>query len=158
MAKAVEFILGLAQMETKGFRFSGQKPPEAVRNNNDTVGLVGLHWDMEHDAVFLEPKPLYFGKTSQGRRPPTCCMAAVLLGWLMAVLKDQVQKRIFVTNSSISLSWISRDERLLEPGVRNVVIEIRRFCDLHDWFHVAGVDIIANLGTRFATVDKIWPG
>merc|ERR1712015_271663 len=34
------------------------------------VGLVGLRWATERDVIFLEPKPLYFGKMRRSRRPP----------------------------------------------------------------------------------------
>ena len=65
-----------------------------------------------------------------------CRMAAVLSGRLLRVLGDQVKTRYFVTDSTISLSWISSDERPLETAVRNAVIEIRRFSTPYDWFHV----------------------
>ena len=50
-------MLGLGQMVTKGFSFSGEKPTEAVRNEDDTMGLVGLRWATEHDVISFEPKP-----------------------------------------------------------------------------------------------------
>ena len=62
---------------------------------------------------------------------------------------------IFVTDSTISLYWINQDERPLKVGVRNAVIEIRRFTNLNQWFHVESANNIADLGTRRASVEEI---
>ena len=62
---------------------------------------------------------------------------------------------IYVTDSTISLYWINQDERPLKVGVRNAVIEIRRFTDVNQWFHIDSHDNIADLGTRRTDVTEI---
>ena len=71
---------------------------------------------------------------------------------------DQVQSTIYLSDSSITLYWLSQDERPLGVMVRNCVIEIRRFTSPDQWFHVPTDLNIADLGTRFATVQDIEAG
>ena len=61
----------------------------------------------------------------------------------------------YVTDSTISLYWINQDERPLKVGVRNAVIEIRRFSSPSQWYHVDTTQNIADLGTRGAKVQDI---
>ena len=71
---------------------------------------------------------------------------------------DQVQSTIYLSDSSITLYWLSQDERPLGVMVRNCVIEVRRFTAPDQWFHVPTDLNIADLGTRFATVQDIEAG
>ena len=65
---------------------------------------------------------------------------------------------MYVTDSTIVLHWLSHDERPLDTAVRNSVIEIRRFTDVNQWYHIDGALNIADLGTRHALVSDIGPG
>ena len=87
-----------------------------------------------------------------------CWMVAVLSARLLSAFGEQVTSWFFVTNSLISLCWISSDERPLETMVHNTVIEICRFSSPHDWYHVETHKNIADLGTRYTTVDELQPG
>ena len=87
------------------------------------------------------------------------CRMAAVLGWTVTLnFGDQIRSRIFVTDSSISLHWISNDERPLETGTRNAVIEIRRFTEPSEWNHIESSENIADLATRYVTMDEIRQG
>ena len=62
---------------------------------------------------------------------------------------------IYITDSTICLHWINQDDRPLQTAVRNAVIEVRRFSEVHDWLHVEGANNIADLATRKATVEDL---
>ena len=70
-------------------------------------------------------------------------------------LETQYEGALYCSDSSIALYWIGEDQRALQTYVRNCVIEIRRFSDTNQWFHVASEDNIADLGTRTAEVNDI---
>ena len=75
-----------------------------------------------------------------------------------ASLGDQVQDTIYVTDSQIVLFWLSQDSRPLQTAVRNSVIEVRRLSDIKKWFHVESAGNVADIGTRFTSVDSIKTG
>ena len=62
--------------------------------------------------------------------------------------KDRVDQVVNVTDSTICLHWLQQDQRPLQTGVRNAVLEIRRLTSLDRWFHVASADNVADIGTR----------
>ena len=66
-------------------------------------------------------------------------------------------RSIYVTDSSIVLYWIKQDQRPLQTGVRNGVIEIHRLTDPDKWFHVDTELNIADLGTRESEVEEMGP-
>ena len=88
--------------------------------------------------------------------------AAVLAASLFHIVKrntlDQFKKVFFVSDSTITLYWISQDYRPLQITVRNSVIEIRRLSLPDQWFHISTDMNIADLGTRPASVEEISPG
>ena len=65
----LNFALSLAKMQVKSYVLSGEKPDESVSADGKSVGMLGYRWLPEEDALTLEPKPLYFGKTRRGKRP-----------------------------------------------------------------------------------------
>jgi len=73
-------------------------------------------------------------------------------------LGSKFRDSMYVTDSTIVLHWLSHDERPLDTAVRNSVIEIRRFTDVNQWYHIDGSLNIADLGTRHAHVNDIGPG
>ena len=84
--------------------------------------------------------------------------AAVFADVATKNLQGKVRRRIFVSDSSIVLSWLNSDTRPLALGVRSAVIEIRRFTQKSEWFHVDTENNIADLGTRMlATQQDIGP-
>ena len=62
--------------------------------------------------------------------------------------RDIHQSSIKLTDSKITLHWITNDSRPLKEWVRNRVIEILRFTKKEQWFHVKGTDMLADIGTR----------
>ena len=75
----------------------------------------------------------------------------------------RVKDMTFVTDSSICLYWLSLDQRPLQTGVRNAVLEIRRLTDVSSWRHVASEANVADIGTRSEsnvdmTPTSIWVG
>jgi len=61
---------------------------------------------------------------------------------------DRVEDIMYVTDSSIVLYWLSLDQRPLQTGVRNAVLEIRRLSEAASWFHIPTEHNVADLGTR----------
>lgn len=82
-------------------------------------------------------------------------MAASLGHVVKYNLGPQYEGAIYCSDSTIALYWIVQDQRALETYVRNCVIEVRRFTDPSQWYHVASEDNIADLGTRTAEVSEI---
>ena len=89
---------------------------------------------------------------------------AELKAAVMGAVSAQVIKRnlggrlgtvIYVTDSTVSLHWIHQDDRPLQVAVRNAVIEVRRFSERHEWYHIESHLNIADLGTRHAEVAEI---
>ena len=62
---------------------------------------------------------------------------------------------LYVTDSSIVLFWINQDQRPLQTGVRNGVVEIRRLTDPGRWYHVDTELNVADIGTRPCEVQDI---
>lgn len=73
-------------------------------------------------------------------------------------LQEQFQGAIYVTDSTVVLYWINQDQRPLQVGVRNSVIEIRRFSQPCQWFHIDTGSNLADLGTRNAEIEEIESG
>ena len=87
-----------------------------------------------------------------------CVMGVCLAEIVKRALKDDISSSIFVTDSAVALTWINTDQRPLQVGVRNAVIQIRRFSKVEDWFHVASDLNPADIGTRGKSVDEIKSG
>ena len=68
-AQSLDFVLGLASMEVKGYTFSHQPPPPEVSSDGETVGVVGLVWSPLQDKLSLDIKKLFFGKIKRGKIP-----------------------------------------------------------------------------------------
>ena len=62
---------------------------------------------------------------------------------------------LYVTDSTIVLYWIHQDQRPLQTGVRNGVVEIRRFSEPGRWFHIDTELNLADLGTRACEIEEI---
>lgn len=75
-----------------------------------------------------------------------------------AALKEKVENIWYVTDSAIALFWINTDDRPLQTGVRNMVIEIRRLSDATHWFHIDSDGNPADIATRYAQAKDIGPG
>ena len=76
-------------------------------------------------------------------------VVATTLSYCVKVsLGERLRDVIHVTDSTIVLYWLSQDQRPLQTGVRNAVIEIRRLSDPSSWYHVESENNVADIGTR----------
>ena len=58
------------------------------------------------------------------------------------------KRAIKLTDSMVTLHWISSQRNTLKTWVRTRVIEINRWCGASNWCYVATTDMVADLGTR----------
>ena len=83
-----------------------------------------------------------------------CTMGASLTSVVLKAVGDNISRVTYVTDSAVALTWLNTDQRPLQVGVRNNVIQIRRFCDTDTWFHIPSAANPADIGTRkFAAAD-----
>ena len=87
-----------------------------------------------------------------------CVVGSVLAHTVKSNLGEQFKSAIYVTDSTVALYWINQDQRPLQVAVRNSVIEIRRFTQPSQWFHIESENNIADLGTRPAETSEINEG
>ena len=82
---------------------------------------------------------------------------AELLAALINTYTGEIVRRSFkkwhqfstkLTDSQITLHWISNETKSLKQWVRSRVIEILRFTERASWYHVKGEDMLADVGTR----------
>ena len=81
------------------------------------------------------------------------CISHVVRSNLGAVLNTS----LYVTDSTIVLYWIQQDQRPLQTGVRNGVVEIHRFSNASRWFHIETELNVADIGTRWCEVSDLGP-
>ena len=87
-----------------------------------------------------------------------CTIGACLAAVVSKNFGGRVRRTIYVTDSAVALNWMSQDQRPLQVGVRNQVIQIRRFSNPEDWWHVVSADNPADLASRGAEVSEILQG
>ena len=87
-----------------------------------------------------------------------CTMGACLAEIVKKNCKGLVSDVMYVTDSTVALSWMKTDTRPLQVGVRNMVIQIRRFSSIDDWYHVPSAENPADIPTRGAEVKDILAG
>ena len=63
-------------------------------------------------------------------------------------LKKFIKSRVHLTDSQITLFWITNIKLKMKQYVRDRVIEIQRITNREKWFHVDGKNMTADLGTR----------
>ena len=87
-----------------------------------------------------------------------CAMGCVLAHLVKLNFENYVKKITYVTDSMVALYWIHCDTRPLQTGIRNLAIEVRRFCDVTSWRHVESAQNIADILTRPDGSPEIGPG
>ena len=75
-------------------------------------------------------------------------MGASLGHCITRCTEDRLDEVVHVTDSAICLYWLKQDQRPLQTGVRNAVLEIRRLTDLDSWYHIESAENVADIGTR----------
>jgi hypothetical protein len=73
-------------------------------------------------------------------------------------LGDRYGGATYSINSTICLHWITQDDCLLQNGVRNAVVQIRRFSDTKDWLHITYDKNVTDLGPKLTLVAEIGLG
>ena len=86
-----------------------------------------------------------------------CNMGCVLATLVKRDFGDCIKKVIFATDSVIALYWMNCDSRPLQTSVRNMVIDIRRLCNVDDWHHIESGLNPADIGTRTADANTVAP-
>ena len=82
-------------------------------------------------------------------------LAATLCHAIYRQLKDHIVDLLFVSDSAVSLFWLTTDSRPLQATIRSTVIEIRRLTDINKWYHVPSEHNVADIGTRSVTLQDI---
>ena len=70
LIEGVKFTLDLAGMTVKSFVRSSAIPEDTVSKDGTNVSYLGYCWAPLADTMSLDIKPLAFGKTKRGKRPP----------------------------------------------------------------------------------------
>ena len=86
-----------------------------------------------------------------------CNMGCVLATLVKRDFGDVVKQVVFATDSTIALYWMNCDSRPLQTSVRNMVIDIRRLCNVDDWRHIESGLNPADIGTRIADAAMAGP-
>ena len=72
-------------------------------------------------------------------------------------LGDLHKECIKLTDSQITLHWVSNTRNPLKQWVRNKVLEISRLADRTLWKYVQSKDILADLDTRKGAIYQRYP-
>ena len=140
-------------------------PPNAVNRDIELIGLGDASKRIACAACYVRFKcrdnsyscQLLCAKSkiiSEGTTLPRAeLLAAALNTHVVEIVKralknENIVRVIYVLDSEISLHWIASQTKPLKPWVRNKVIEIRRFTDVWQWFHIISELNLADLGTR----------
>jgi hypothetical protein len=125
------------------------------------ITVAALHTRVErtngdfHCTLLAAKSKLVKGSSVPRAELKAAVLAASLFHISRRNILDQFKTVKFVTDSVITLYWITQDYRPLQVTIRNSVIEIRRFSLPEQWFHVTTDQNIADLGTRPASVEEI---
>ena len=84
-----------------------------------------------------------------------CNMGCVLANLVVRDFGECVKRVIFATDSVIALYWMNCDSRPLQTSVRNMVIDIRRLCNVDDWLHIESALNPADIATRTADASMV---
>ena len=150
-------------------------PNDAVSRDVDLIGAGDASQGMACSACYIRFKrkdcsyscQLLLAKSkivSKGTSLPRAELLAATLNThtteivKRALKKENVVNTIYVLDSEISLHWIASQTKPLKPWVRNRVIEITRFTDITQWFHVNSnlnpVDLATRKGARISDIDQ----
>ena len=114
----------------------------------------------KRECLLVAAKSKLVAKMTIPRAELRACVLGACLGEVvMRAYGELIQRRVFVTDSTVAISWINTDDRPLQVGVRNAVIQICRFTRPDEWLHVPSEENPADLATRGTLrVPDIGPG
>ena len=157
----------------KGLTFRRSVIPKLAVSNNLTlivsvdasqsISLCSVHARVEmpngkfETTLVAAKSKLVHTNTIPRAELKACVLGAVLSQVVRKNFGERVERTIYVTDSTVALYWINMDHRPLQVGVRNAVVEIRRFSSPDEWKHVESAENLADLGTRRAKVQEIGP-
>ena len=147
-------------------------PSDAENLDIDTIDFGDASQVMACAAVYARFKrrngtyscQLVFSRSkliSEGTTQPRAELIAALLN----THTGEVVRRSFgsyhkdhikLSDSEIVLHWLRNQDKPLKQWVRNRVLEIHRFTQIKNWFHVDSKKMIADIGTRpGATINDV---
>ena len=111
-------------------------------------------------CLLTAAKSKLVSKLTVPRAELRACVLGACLGEVISRAYGQlISRKTYVTDSTVALSWINTDDRPLQVGVRNCVIQICRFTDPSQWLHIASELNPADIATRSCSdVKEIGPG
>ena len=162
----IETIQGLAQLKFKRAIIPKNAAEDKIElivsvDASEKMAIATVHGrvlmtDGSYHVQLVAAKSKIVSGSTIPRAELKAAVAGCILGHVIKINFGKYFKDIFyVTDSTIILHWINQDERPMHVGVRNSVIEIRRFSMKTSWFHIDTELNIADLGTRGATVQDI---
>ena len=128
---------------------------------SEKMGIAAVHSRVlrtngEYHVQLVAAKSKIVSGSTIPRGELKAAVVGSILGHVVKInLGDFFKDILYVTDSTIILHWIHQDERPMQVGVRNSVIEIRRFSLKTSWFHIETDLNIADLGTRGAETEQI---
>ena len=150
--------------EIKNIKYSRTiVPPDAANLNINTVDFGDASKQMAAIAIYARiqrtngtySSQLIFSRSkviSPTTQPRAELAAAVLNAHTGTVvkraLKSKHESSVKLTDSTIVLHWISNDELILKPFVRNRISEIKRFTSPEDWRYINTKCMLADVATR----------
>ena len=125
------------------------------------ISIASFHTRVErnngefHCTLIVAKSKLVKGSSVPRAELKAAVLGASLFHITRRNMLDQYKSVKFVTDSVITLYWITQDYRPLQVTIRNSVIEIRRFSLPEQWYHVTTDENIADFGTRPASIEEI---
>ena len=156
-----ELIKALGQIKLK----RAIVPEDAISLDMETLEMGDASQNLACAAIYARFKrksgsyssQLVFAKSkiipSEIKSMPRAELFAALLNAtaghvVYLALKKFIKSRVHLTDSQITLFWITNIKLKMKQYVRDRVIEIQRITNREKWFHVDGKNMTADLGTR----------
>ena len=149
-------------------------PPDAVNLDINTLDFADASQLMACAAVYARFKrrngsyscQLVFSR-SKLIGDSTTQPRAELIAALLNAYTGEVVRRSFgsyhkhqlkICDSEIVLHWLYNQEKPLKKWVKTRVLEVLRFTNIDDWYHVNSRNMIADIGTRQgASIQDVTP-
>ena len=124
------------------------------------AAYVCVKIEEERRCLLVAAKSKLVSKLTIPRAELRACVLGACLGEVVSrAYGDLITRKTYVTDSTVALSWINTDDRPLQVGVRNCVIQVCRFTHPSQWMHVASECNPADIATRgCSVVADIGPG
>ena len=161
--KWIKHFIVMGQLDTLSWS-RAVIPIDAVNMDMELIGTGDASKDLASSACYVRFKrkngscscQLFLAKSKIVTKDTTLPRAELLAATLNThateiarrSVEGNVTNVVYVLDSEIALYWIGSDTKPLTPYVRNRVIEIRRFTDVMQWFHIESSGNPADIATR----------